>query len=215
MAAVMSLGRGEPAAGPWRAESPAGLIRLLRERAPDVSPLVVAIDGRSASGKTTLAAALHAAVPASVVVHTDDVAWNHSFFGWTDLLIGGVLEPVRRGRPVSYRPPAWEASSRAGSIEVPAGLDIVVIEGVGAARRELMHLLDRVIWVQSDAVAAERRGIARDGGDDAAASFWHEWQQEEEPFLADQRPWERADVIVAGTPTGVQAPAGQLVIAER
>lgn len=211
----MQLGTGEPAGGPWQAESAAETIRRLGDSVPDVSgrPLIVAVDGRSGGGKTTLAAAIHDAVAASTVVHIDDVSWNESFFGWTDLLIDGVLDPVRRGQAVVYRPPAWDEHSREGSIDVPAGLDLLVIEGVGAARREVMHLLDAVVWVQSDAVAAERRGIARDGGDEPAAEFWREWMREEEPFLADQRPWERADIIAAGTPTGVQPAAGQIVVA--
>ena len=33
---------------------------------------VLAIDGMAASGKTTLSAALHAAIPQSAVVHMDD-----------------------------------------------------------------------------------------------------------------------------------------------
>ena len=65
------------------------------------------MDGRSGSGKTTLAERIRGAVPASTVVHTDDVAWSQAMFDWTDLLIGGLLEPVHRGEPVSYRPPAW------------------------------------------------------------------------------------------------------------
>ena len=51
----------------------------------------------------------------------------------------------------------------------------------------------------------ERRGIARDiesgvNGDAAETiAFWHAWQAEELPFLERDRPWDRADLIVAGT----------------
>lgn len=62
-----------------------------------------------------------------------------------------------------------------------------------------MPLLDVVVWVQSDIEQAKTRGVARDGGDAGAAAFWDEWATEELPFLAEQRPWERADVIVSGT----------------
>ena len=55
--------------------------------------VVLAVDGRSSSGKTTLAARLQDAVTSSAVVHTDDIAWWHSRFGWADLLIEGVLVP--------------------------------------------------------------------------------------------------------------------------
>jgi hypothetical protein len=148
------------------------------------------------------------------VVHTDDVAWSHSFFDWTDILIGGVLEPVHRGEPVSFRPSAWRKRNRDGAIEVPQGGELVIVEGVGAARHELMHVVDAVVWVQSDMAEAERRGIERDGGDEAAVSFWHLWMAEELPFMARQRPWTRANVIVAGTPRVPHDPANEVVIAE-
>jgi uridine kinase len=199
---------GEPTAGPWRVASVRELVRLLVDAAdpPAGRPWLVGVDGRSGGGKSTLAAKLHAAVPASVVIHTDDIAWHHSRFDWSELLARSVLQPIRNGQPVDYRPPGWESHGRPGVIEVPTGLDLVIIEGVGAGRRELAHLLDAVVWVQSDYAEAERRGIARDvasgvnGDRVAAASFWHSWMAEELPFLEHQRPWERAAVIVAGTP---------------
>lgn len=213
---AMTLGEREPAAGPWQVVSLAQLVRMLRPRecAPAGRPWVLAVDGRSGSGKTTLAERIRGVVLASTVVHTDDVAWSQAMFDWTDLLIGGVLEPVHRGGPVSFRPPAWRKRSRDGAIEVPQGRELVIVEGAGAARRELMHLVDAVVWVQSDMAEAERRGIERDGDDEAARSFWHLWMAEEMPFMAQQRPWTRATVIVAGTPHVPHDPANEVVIAE-
>ena len=209
------LGEGEPAAGPWHVESVAEFARQLLGSAGASAgrPAVVAVDGRSGSGKTTVSERICAAVPAAAVVRTDDVAWHHSILGWTDLLVDGVLRPLHRGEPVSFRPPAWGERSREGAIELPAGRELVIVEGVGAARRELMALLDVVVWVQSDMVEAERRGIERDGGDEAAVSFWHLWMAEELPFMEQQRPWERAAFIVAGTPLLPHDPASQVVIA--
>jgi hypothetical protein len=216
----MSLPPGEPAAGPWRVAPLATLVRMLEQAAgaPLDRPRVIAIDGRSASGKSTLAGTLQQAVPASAVVHTDDVAWNHSFFDWADLLAGGVLEPLRHGGPAHYRPPGWEVHGRRGAIDVPTNLDVVLVEGVGAARRELAHLLDAVVWVQSDFAEAERRGVARDiaqrvnGDAEQSVRFWREWMAEELTFIGRQRPWERACVIVAGT-TVVAHERGQVVLA--
>ena len=213
----MRLGEGEPAAGPWQVVSLGELVRMLRppEGGPGGRPWVLAVDGRSGSGKTSLADRIQGVVKASAVVHTDDIAWSQAMFDWADLLAGGVLEPIRRGEPVSYQPPAWSERQRAGAIEVPQGRELVIIEGAGSARRELMHLIDAVVWVQSDLAEAERRGIERDGGDQAAISFWHLWMAEELPFMADQRPWIRADVIVAGTPRLPHDRASEVVIATR
>ena len=69
----------------------------------------------------------------------------------------GVLAPARRGVAVSYRPPKWDERGRSGAIEVPAGASLVVLEGVGAGRRELTGLLDGVVWAQTDRDEAARR----------------------------------------------------------
>ena len=212
--AAIRLGPGEPPAGPWRVAPLSELVDLVLGAAgsPTGGPRIVAVDGRSAGGKTTLAERLHGAVPSSAVVHTDDVAWHHAMFDWAEPMASGVLEPLRRGAPVSFRPPGWDAGGRPGRLEVPGGLDLVVVEGVGSGRRELGHLVDALLWLQSDVVEAERRGLARDvasgvNGDlEQATAFWHHWMAEELPFLADQRPWERAAVVVAGTPIHAYGP---------
>ena len=209
LVAPMTLPPGEPAAGPWRAIREEDLVRVLFN-AGSVSPrkpLIVAVDGRGASGKTTLAERLARQVDRSAIVHTDDIAWNEPFFTWGHLLGDHILSPLRRGESVMFSPPAWAKHGRDGAIEVRAGLDLVIIEGVGASQRELSDLVDATVWVQSDFAAAETRGIARDiaqgvnGSAEETVAFWHEWMDEELLFLSEQRPWERACIVVAGTPT--------------
>jgi len=138
---ALQLAAEEPEAGPWRAGLLTTLIHtMIRRGRGDVAPsrpVVLAVDGRSNAGKTTLAARIGRAVPGSAVVHTDDIAWRHSRFGWADLLIAGILEPVHQGRAVSYRPPRWAEHGRDGSIEVLAGCPLLVIEGDGAGGRRL------------------------------------------------------------------------------
>ena len=178
-------------------------------------PLVLAVDGRSSSGKTTLAARLQDVVEGSAVVHTDDIAWWHSRFGWAGLLADGILTPARAGRPVPCRPPRWDERQRPGAIEVPADCPLLIIEGVGAARRETAHLADAAIWVQADERETERRNLARAGQPGGPPTVRHlrDWMAEEMPFLASQRPWESAGLIVCGTPQIPFAHATQLVVA--
>jgi hypothetical protein len=76
-------------------------------------------------------------VPRSCTVHTDDVAWNHAFFDWTDVIIENVLRPLHRGEAVQFRPQAWVEHGRPGTIDVPAGLDVVWVEGTGIIREQL------------------------------------------------------------------------------
>jgi hypothetical protein len=209
----------EPAARPWHTERltavAADIIRLGHERGADHRPVVLAIDGRSSSGKTTLAGQLQSVVAGSAIVHTDDIAWWYSRFGWAELLINGVLLPARSGRPVSYRPPPWDERKRQGTIEVPPDCSLLIIEGVGAARRECAYLIDATIWVQSDEREIERRNLDRVGQPDGLPTEqdYREWMAEEIPFQADQRPWERADLIICGTPRIPFGPATELVIA--
>ena len=224
---ALRLAPGEPEAGPWLAEPLAVLVQALAQPVPGEAvtgrPVIVAIDGRSNSGKTSLATRIAQAVPGSVVIHTDSITWAHSRFGWDDLLIDGILVPVRRGEAVSYRPPRWVEHGREGSLDVPEGCPLLIIEGDGAGRREVAHLIDALIWVQADEREAERRRLARDRNPDAldmtnkdpgGAPFDHAgWMAEEIPFNAAQRTWERADVVVCGTPQIPCDPSTEVVVA--
>jgi hypothetical protein len=197
----------EPTAAPWRVEPLEVVVRRLvvdarglARGARRTGPTVVAVDGRSAGGKTTFASQVAARVPGCAVVHTDDIAWWESFFGWDHLLAAGVLEPLRRGDDVRYRPPAWDRRGRDGAVTVPANASLVLVEGVGSSRRSLAGLVDAGVWVQSDVAEARRRGLARDAASGETEEFWDEWEREEAPFLAEDRPWERAVLVVCGTP---------------
>jgi hypothetical protein len=224
---ALQLAPEEPEAGPWRAEPLTILIQALTQPRSGSGvagrPVIVAIDGRSNNGKTSLADRISHAVPGSVVIHTDNIAWEHSRFGWADLLTDGILEPVRRGEAVSYRPPRWVEHGREGSLDVPAGCPLLIIEGDGAGRREVAHLIDALIWVQADEGEAERRRLARDRDPDAldlankapgGEPFDNDgWMAEEIPFNAAQRTWERADIIVCGTPQIPHDASTEVVVA--
>jgi len=202
---------GKPDAGPWQAESLEGLVRRLLPAAGQRPnrPWIVAVDGRSGAGKTSLVDRLLAQVPDSGVVHTDDVAWHLSFFDWADELRGGVLEPLLRGEEVHYRPPGWVARERPGAIALPVGRSVVWVEGSGSSRQALSNLIDASIWVQCDNPEARRRLRARDGQEEE--DLHREWEEQEIPFLLEDRPWERATVIVAGRPALEHDPNTQVV----
>jgi len=210
-----TLGVGEPQAGPWRVEKLDVFAALVLETAglADGRPSIVAVDGRSGGGKTTLARRLVEALPRTELVHTDDVAWWHSMFDWHREMRAGVLEPLHRGEDVRYRPPGWQAKGRQGAITVPGDARLVIVEGVGAGRRELSDLLDAVIWIQTDLEASERRDDARIAAGETSADLVREWRLEELPFVEDQRPWERSFVTVSGTPLLPHDPAHELIVA--
>jgi hypothetical protein len=217
----MRVGPDEPVAGPWRVERLDAFAESVVAAAGDIAgrPRIVAVDGRSGGGKTYLAGRLAGALPGSAVVHTDDVAWWHSRFGWADLMADGILAPLRAGKDVHYQPPGWRPHGRDGWLDVPAASPTVLVEGVGAARRELGPLIDVAVWVQSDYALTRRRGLERDLADKgidmpAAVEEWDAWEVEELPFHSADRPWERAAFIVAGTPVLDHDPETQIVVAQ-
>lgn len=205
----------EPAAGPWRVERIADVFASFNggTEIGTGRPSIVAIDGRSACGKTTFARRVTEAILATGVVHTDDIAWFHSRFGWADLA-ASLLQMARAGQPVSFRPPAWDGRHREGAIVVPGGLQLLLFEGVGSSRDELASLLDGRLWMQADRVATDRRDDDRIAAGEVTRSVVDGWMAEELPFIAGRRPWEYADLIVAGTPTLPYDPSTEVVVAD-
>lgn len=173
---------------------------------------VLAVDGHSASGKTSAAARLAASVDGACVVHTDDIAWHHGVLNWDGLLRDGVLAPYRAGRAVSYRPPEYDRRGRDGSVDVPADCTLLIVEGVGAGRAELADAVDAVIWVETPAELVEARDRVRIAAGETTPELYRLWMAEEIPFQRAQRTWERADLVLAGFPAIPYDPSTEVLI---
>jgi hypothetical protein len=155
----------------------------------------VGVDGFGAAGKTTLARRIVAALPGAQLVGVDDFAradrpdWHRELFAAT------VVEPLIAGRPARYR--RWDLLADTGLdwVEVLPGRPVVV-EGVSATDVRVPVPWDLTLWVDAAVELRRARIAARD--DPGLAGRWQrEWWPCEEAYAAAQRPWERADAVVA------------------
>ncbi|WP_256694863.1 GNAT family N-acetyltransferase [Actinomyces oris] len=201
----------EPAVLQWQVSATDDLVAHLLSLVgtPQGRPAIIAVDGRGGSGKTTLTTALAAAVPGAQAFHLDDLIWNEPLYDWDQLYVN-TLTQLRQAGSLDLVPDKWREHGREGSIRIPAGSPLVIVEGTGAGLAAVRSLIDAHVWVQTGDDVAERRGIKRDiaegvnGDAEESVRFWHWWMAGERPFFAKDRPWRRADVIVSGdAPTGV------------
>ena len=201
----------EPAVLQWQVSATDDLVAHLLSLVgtPQGRPAIIAVDGRGGSGKTTLTTALAAAVPGAQAFHLDDLIWNEPLYDWDQLYVD-TLTQLRQAGSLDLVPDKWREHGREGSIRIPAGSPLVIVEGTGAGLAAVRSLIDAHVWVQTGDDVAERRGIKRDiaegvnGDAEESVRFWHWWMAGERLFFAKDRPWRRADVIVSGdAPTGV------------
>lgn len=134
----------------------------------------------------------------ATIVATDDfAAWNDPIDWWRRML-EEVLEPIAAGRPARYRRRDFVTGDLQQWVTVPV-TSVTIIEGVSSSRREYADLLCFSVWVDTPRDERLRRGLERDGAD--ALPLWQRWMATEDEFFAQDRPWERADAIVPGTPS--------------
>lgn len=159
-----------------------------RSRSRSRPRLVVLIDGRSGTGKTTLGDALAAELDAQIV-HLDDV-----YPGWDGLraaseaVVTDVLGPAS-----GHTRWDWSSSQPAGWTAVDPERPIV-IEGCGALSRASAPLASLRVWLEADDALRRRRAIERDG--EVFAKEWERWAAQEEAFIATEDPVSLADVVV-------------------
>lgn len=166
---------------------------------PADTPLLIAVDGRSGAGKTTLTLELAALLREHhtvTVFHLEDI-----YPGWDGLDDGvaryaeRVLEPLRTGQHAAWTAWDWERGTDGEQRTTPAA-EIVLLEGVGAAAAQARPLLDAVIWIEADAQVRRRTAIERDGN--TYAPFWQRWADQEDRWLAGDDPATAADVVIQG-----------------
>jgi len=156
---------------------------------------IVAIDGRSGSGKTSLSRAITRRNPEIMVL-----AIENFYAGWAGLhagpvhLVEQVLIPWLSGRPARARYWDWEIqrfSSREQEIALPTS-GRVLIEGCGAGAREIARFTSALIWLDADTDVRYERAMARER--EVFEPYWHMWSQQEAQMLRREKTPQRADL---------------------
>jgi len=157
---------------------------------------LVCVDGPAGSGKSTLATQL-AVELACAVVHLDDLyeGWEAGPDGGARRLREWVLDPLAAGRPGRYLRYDWVDGAYAEPHDVERA-PFLVVEGCGAAARQVDAVAALRVWVEADDGERLRRGLERDG--DGARAHWVRWMDDEAVHYARQGTRERADVHVDG-----------------
>lgn len=159
------------------------------------SPPVLLIDGRSGTGKTTLAASLASAMSASSIVHMDDLypGWDGLDDG-AALLVEWILSPFASGRVGEWRRWDWMLSERAEAHVVPNDRPLI-IEGCGASSMASRSLADLALWMEAPVDQREDRLLGR--GDDV--EWLPAWTRQEDAFIVGEQPDLGADLVVDAT----------------
>jgi len=193
------------------------LLAVLHQRLRDATrPIVVAIDGRSGSGKSTVAAMLAPSLGAVIVPADDffaagvtDAQWDarslaeraSDALDWQRLRTE-ALEPLRAGQPGRWH--AFDFSSGArgdGSYRMrhePTVLlpgPVVILDGAYSARPELADLIDVAVLVEAPSSLRHQRLAAREKP--RVLEQWRaRWDAVEEHYFGRVRPPASFDFVV-------------------
>ncbi len=185
-------------------EACALLEKLAREELARRPRLIVALDGRCASGKTTLAGELSRR---SVwgVVHMDDfflrpaqrTPQRYAAPGENvdhERFLEEVLLPLDRGELRSYRP--FDCHTLDFGPPVPvASAPVTVVEGAYACHPALWDFYGLRVFLTVEGEEQLRRVEARNG-EKALAAFRDRWIPLEEAYIAAQKLEERCDCVI-------------------
>lgn len=167
---------------------------------------IVLIDGRAASGKSSLAAALKNQLfkeleQAPRLVHMDDL-----YPGWEGLIAGShylnqqILQPLKQGKTSSWQLWDWEQAQRGRSDEPGngwrefAGGTPLIVEGCGSLSRVSAELADYRVWIETEQQVRHQRWLDRDG--EKFNEFWHIWAAQEDEFYQQEKSSQLADLVI-------------------
>lgn len=167
------------------------LAACIRELEKKKAQVLVAIDGRCASGKTTFSALLRQRLSCEVI-HMDDFFLRGEQRTKERLSMPGgnvdaerfleeVMKPLLAGEDVSYRP----YDCHADILKEPVFLrrtKLVIIEGAYSCRPDLWEFYDLHVFLTVDLETQKKRVVARNGAE-AAKRFAERWIPLEERYI--------------------------------
>ena len=184
-------------------------IASLLEAHPE-RPVLIALDGRCGSGKTTLAVQLAEQFPGSAVFHTDDYYlppaqrirnWAETPCANMDLarLRDEALRPAYEGQPVQYRSYSCREGAYLPAREL-AAQPLVILEGSYSHHPLLTGYETLRVFLTCAKEEQTRRLQAREG--ERYANFAARWVPLEEGYFAQYHIAETADFVVDTTQGG-------------
>jgi uridine kinase len=161
---------------------------------------LIAVDGRSGSGKTWLAGQLATPLDAPVI-HLEDL-----YPGWDGLprtagvLADWVVGPLSSGQPARWRRFDWDSMSYA-EWHTTGPADVVILEGCGSVRTALAAAYAARIWVEAPA-ATRRRRLRSRAGWTAYESHARRWAALEDQLYRTEQTSRHCDVVVENPAAG-------------
>ena len=197
----------------WRLRSSTAVLSIMdvvteRHAAAPGEPVVIAIDGPSCAGKSILATALALRSGAAVVEGDDfyrntlprltvaqreamsDAAVVDAVIDWERLRAEALL-PLRAGQSATFQPYDWDADDgRLAPPKIIPPADVIIVEGVYAARPELSDLVDVAVHLGVDPQVRARRYAERENDPD-----WQRfWERGEAHYFRAVRPAASYDI---------------------
>lgn len=187
----------------------AALTRALRDL-DQQDRLLVAIDGHSAAGKSTLAAEVARQVGA-VVIDGDDFYAGGTAAQWDAMSAAEkadhcidwrrqrpLLEMLKAGRTVTWHPYDWDTNDGrlATQPKVCAPAPVVILEGVYSARPELADLMELRVLYETPPVLRRQRWVAREG--EGHFDDWaRRWSEAEDWYFTHVMPNDAFDLVLS------------------
>lgn len=164
---------------------------------------LIGIDGGAGSGKTTFAARLAAELGNPPIIPTDDFNAFDDLEEYWPRFEAQILEPLFQGKDFRYQKRDWVNDMAGRGLNEWRELrfsPIVIIEGIGAARRQLEVRISFAVWIEAPGELRMQRGIDRDGHEvKDIRKIWENFMPGERRYFEKDRAWERANLRVDGT----------------
>lgn len=163
------------------------------DRAPVCgSTKIIAIDGRSGVGKTEFAGKL------ARELDCDTLSLEWVYPGWLGLTAGidalaTALQTLAHDVPAQVPQWNWHLDEPAQPVTI-LPTELLILEGVGAGAAALRPFVSYLLWLDAPADVRQIRAMSRDGG--AYARWWNAWAEQEELYLAADRPMDHADLLL-------------------
>lgn len=165
----------------------------------NASPILIAIDGPAGSGKTSLANQLASNLKSATTIHMDDL-----YNGWEDALTATltrhleewVLDPLTLHQSVKYQKFDWNTGEYGPTVEV-RNVELLILEGVGAAQAKIRQQADLTIWIEVGAQIGLARVLNRDGAQ--ILPYMLKWQERESAHFIKDQTKENCQIFIDGS----------------